>query len=399
MTAPRLRRRMLRAALVAGLGLCVPASAQAAEQFAALTSDNQIVLFRSDSPGNLQGAAPVSGLQMNEILLGLDLLPATGRLYALGSSNRIYAVNPVTGVATAVSNTPFSPPLNGQSFAFAIDPVSFEARVVSNSGQNLRVSVANGQVAGVDQPYAYVAGDPGQGATPALSALAYTQPQVGGGFASLYGVDTSRDVLVSSATNAATVRTLGTLNVDAGEPATLDVTSGGTAYAALRVAGAARPSLYTVDLSTGAAAPVSDDPARATIAYRTSSTATANTPVTAMTSIGPAADDETSPRVSIAVSSTQLASRLLRGGLQFTLACNEACSTTATLTVGREAQEPVNGAVLATAGNARVTIRLDAAARALLRRDNATAMRLRVVTTDAAGNRVATTRQIRGRAG
>lgn len=399
MTRHRSRRRALRAVLVAGLALGAPASAQAAEQFAGLTADNQIVLFRSDSPGNLQNAAPVSGLQANEMLLGLDFVSATGRIYALGSSNRIYVVNPVTGTATAVSNTPFSPPLNGQAFTFAIDPTSFEARVVSNTGQDLRISAANGQVAGVDQAYSYVAGDPGQGTTPVLSAFAYTQPAIGGGFASLYGIDTARDALVTAATNAASVRTIGPLNADAGEPAALDVTSGGTAYAALRADGGERPALYTVDLTTGAATAVDDDAGRATIAYRTSSIATANTPVVAMTSIGAAPDDESEPRVTLAVSSTQLASRLLAGGLQMVVACNEACSSTAALTVGRERQQPVTGAVLATAGSTQLRVRLNAAARALLRKNNATGMRLRVTTTDAAGNRVTATRSIRGRTG
>src|SRR4029079_6913681 len=125
-------------ALVATAAVVAPSAAQAAEQLAGLTADNQIFLFRSDSPGNLQNAVPVTGLISNEQLLGLDSLAATGRLYALGSTNRIYVVDPITGVATAVSNTPFSPPLNGTAFAFSVDPGTFQARSVSDTAQNLR---------------------------------------------------------------------------------------------------------------------------------------------------------------------------------------------------------------------------------------------------------------------
>lgn len=391
MTRPRA------AALAAVLALALPAGAQAAEQFAGITSDNQVVLFRSDSPGNLQGAAPIAGLQANETIVAIDQLPTTGRVYALGSSNRVYLLNVVTGTAAPISNTPFSPPLNGQSFTFAIDPTTFEARVVSNTGQDLRVSVANGQVTGVDAPFSYAAGDPGAGTTPTIAAFAYTLPGGVAGTASLYGVETARDVLVASATGAATVRTLGPLGVDVTEPASLDISASGAAYAVLRTAGTDRPALYTVDVSTGAATRATERPE---IAYRTSSTATQDTPVISATSLGAAPDDQAEPRVSISVSSSQLVSRLLEGGLQLTVACSEACSNTATLTVGRNnRQEPVEGAVLATAGNARLRIRLNREARQAFRENPTTGMRLRVVTTDAAGHSTTNTRQIRGRAG
>ncbi|HEY8583548.1 MAG TPA: DUF4394 domain-containing protein, partial [Capillimicrobium sp.] len=250
------RRRALCALVATAAGLGAPASAQAAEQFAALTSDGQLMLFRSDSPGKIQNAELVTGLQSAETLLGLDVLPSNGRLYALGSSNRIYVVNPVTGAATAVSNTAFSPPLNGVTFTFGIDPTTSEARVVSNSGQDLRISVLNGQVTGVDAPFTYTPTDAGFGTTPLLAGLAYTIPPAGSaGASSFYAVDSVRDVLTTSATAAATVRTIGPLGVEVVEPAGFDITVDGTAYAALRTTADGNPQLHTVDLSTGTAVP------------------------------------------------------------------------------------------------------------------------------------------------
>jgi hypothetical protein len=44
-----------------------------------------------------------------ENIVSIDYRPATGQLYALGSSSRIYFINEKSGVATAVGSTVFSP--------------------------------------------------------------------------------------------------------------------------------------------------------------------------------------------------------------------------------------------------------------------------------------------------
>ncbi len=388
--------------LAAGLTLSVPAAASAAEQFAGLTDDNHLVLFRSDSPGNLQGSAPITGIQSGEKLVGLGWLDTIGRLYALGSSNRVYIVNPVTGAATPLSSVPFAPPLNGTTFTFAIDPMTQLARTYSSTNQDLRISVANGQVAGVDAPYAYDPSDPGAGTTPVLAALAYAQPPAGGGSSTLYGIDTERDALVTAPTQAALVRTLGALNVDATGSAALAIvtttpsaatTTAPTtaAFAALSPGTGETPRLYTVDLATGAASPVSGDDARATIAYRTSSRATTDTPIIAMTALGSAADDDAKPRTVVAASSAPKAATLLRSGLPFTTSCDEACSVSGTLKIGKRSLKAVTGSVLATAGSVKLTAKLDAAAKKALRADATQGMSLKVTATDAAGNKTTIT--------
>ena len=96
-------RRLALAAVAAGL--CVPATASAAEQLVGLTADNQLLLFRSDSPSNLQGSVTVTGLATGETLLGIGYQDALGRIYALGSTNRLYVVSPITGAALPVSTT------------------------------------------------------------------------------------------------------------------------------------------------------------------------------------------------------------------------------------------------------------------------------------------------------
>ncbi|MEK2481574.1 DUF4394 domain-containing protein, partial [Lactobacillus acidophilus] len=75
-----------------------------------------------------------------------------GLLYAVGSSGRIYTINTSSGAATvkatltadATDTTlPFTA-LSGTEFGVDLNPVADRLRVVSNTGQNLRINVDNG---------------------------------------------------------------------------------------------------------------------------------------------------------------------------------------------------------------------------------------------------------------
>jgi hypothetical protein len=379
-------RRLALMAAVVGLG--APASASAAEQLAGLTADNQLLLFRSDSPSNLQGAVTVSGLATGETLLGIGYQEALGRIYALGSTNRLYVVNPITGAALPVSTLPFSPPLNGDAFAFAVDNSTNLARSYSSSGQTLTVSIFTGQGAGTGASYAYDPSDPGTGTTPVLSALAYSVPPAGSqGAAGLYAIDSARSALVTAPTSQALIRTIGDLGVQTAGPAGLVLTRAGTAMAALRTSADGNPQLYDLDIATGKATPISSDENRATIAYRSSSSASGDTPIISMVDLGAAPDDEARPRVVVATSTNPRATTLRSKGLPFTTSCNEACSVSAVLTIGKKKQTAVTGSVLATAGWVRLTAKLNSTAKSLLRKDPTQGFSLKVTVTDGAGNR------------
>src|SRR6186713_1397243 len=49
-----------------------------------------LLTWDSASPNNIQSGVFVTGLQANETVLGIDFRPATGQLYALGSTSRLY---------------------------------------------------------------------------------------------------------------------------------------------------------------------------------------------------------------------------------------------------------------------------------------------------------------------
>ena len=71
---------------------------------------NELIRFHSASPGTILGTATISGLQLGEQLVGIDVRPADGQLYGVGSTSRLYLLNAITGAATAIG-VPFATPL------------------------------------------------------------------------------------------------------------------------------------------------------------------------------------------------------------------------------------------------------------------------------------------------
>src|SRR5215203_3808170 len=67
-----------------------------------VTAANQLVRFDSAAPGTVATIGSIAGLQSSEAILGMDFRPATGQLFALGSSSRLYTINKVNGAATLV---------------------------------------------------------------------------------------------------------------------------------------------------------------------------------------------------------------------------------------------------------------------------------------------------------
>lgn len=384
------RRLALSLGAVAFAALAAPSASLAAEQLAGVTNDNRLVFFRSDSPGNLQYSVPINGLGAGERIVGLDVRPANDRIYGLGSSNRIYALNGTTGAATPVGD-PFTPALNGSSFGFDFNPAVDRIRVTSDTEQDLRINPDTGVTAATDTPLQYAAGDPGAGSNPTVGGSAYT-PTAFGGATTLYDIDTARDALVTqNPPNSGTLNTVGALGVDASEPVGFDIAPNGTAYAALRSGTSPAPSLYTINLTSGAAAPVRGNATLSAIPAR------GNDGVVGIAALGQVSDDRSAPGISVAFSSTQLRSRLINGGIQFTVSCDEACSVNASSAISGLSSGSTTGVVSERAGRAVLKIALDDAAKARLRRPGLARITLRVDVIDAAGNAVSTTRVSRER--
>ena len=62
-----------------------------------------MIAFGALRPDLITRKVTISGLGAGESVQGIDFGPVDGRLYALGSSSRIYTLDTLTGAATAVA--------------------------------------------------------------------------------------------------------------------------------------------------------------------------------------------------------------------------------------------------------------------------------------------------------
>ena len=364
------------AAAAAGALLAAPAGAQAADVIYGLTDNNRLVRFNSDTPNKVRETVPVQGLQAGETLVGIDVRPANDQLYAVGSSNRIYQVNPVTG-ASRPAFDPFTPPLVGTSFGVDFNPAADALRIVSDADQNLRIPFGGGNAGrgNEDGPLRYAPGDPNAGQNPAVAGAGYTNSFPGATETVLYDIDTARDTLVRQAPpNEGTLNTVGPLGVDADAQAGFDVSpQGNVAYAAIRVPGSTRHSLYRINLTTGSAGTVDERAIIGTDAQLRG--------IAVLT--GGVDDDRTAPESSLAFSSTILESNV--NPLKPSISCDEACTITVNARVeGRAAGSGT--ATLDEAGRVTVEIPLNATARRRIARAGTERISLDVSVVDAAGN-------------
>jgi Domain of unknown function (DUF4394)/Calx-beta domain len=229
--------------VVAGT-LAASPSAQAERMFAIGSSDNVLRSFDSASPATALSVVTISGLGAGEFAAGIDVRPATGELYAVTTADRLYVLNPVTGVATAVGSSAFAPSLTG-SVGMDINPVADRVRLVDETGVSMRVNPITGALAFQDPNL-----NPG---TPNVTAVAYSNNFSGATSTTLYDIDTGSDVLATqNPPNNGTLNPVGAgLGIDAGPASGFDIDSDGSAYAVLSVGGVS--NLYTINLTGGAA--------------------------------------------------------------------------------------------------------------------------------------------------
>jgi hypothetical protein len=227
----------------------------------ALTTSDRLVRF-SSADACSTSEVKITGLVGDESLLGIDVRPATGQLYGLGSTSRVYTINTSTGAATAIGTTAFTPALSGSAFGFDFNPTVDRIRVVSNTGQNLRLNPVTGAVASTDLALAFAANDANAGATPSVSAAAYTNPDNDPATGTvLYDIDRQLGILTTqNPPNDGTLNTVGSLGLEFNDLTGFDIAPSGVAYAVLKVTGNDQPKhtcgnsdLYTINLQTGAA--------------------------------------------------------------------------------------------------------------------------------------------------
>jgi hypothetical protein len=225
-----------------------------------LTDASHIVGFKPLTPSTLDTDVAITGLAAGEKLLGIDIRPKDGLMYAISSTGRLHTIDPVTGAATfkvalaadvADLTLPFTA-ISGTDFAVDFNPVADRLRVISSTGQSLRINVDTGATT-TDGSINRA------GAAPVVTAGAYTNSFAGTTATMLMVLDTDSDNLaLQNPPNEGTLTNIGALGVDLTGDAGMDIAGGanGLVLASLRTAGAGPTRLYRVDLVSGAAVPV-----------------------------------------------------------------------------------------------------------------------------------------------
>jgi hypothetical protein len=219
-------------------------------------------LVRFTTAGTALGEpVPVSGMEGDTRLVGIDFRVQDRTLYGVGEAGGLYSLTDGGG-ATKVGQ--LSQQLSGEVFGVDFNPAANALRIVSDTGQNLRQPFADPAArTAEDKALTNPAAPPATGSVPAegVGGAGYTNNDTDAATATaLFVLDTEADRLsIQSPANAGTLAPVGNLGVDAGVVAGFDVHSpvpGGPstdmlALATLQVDD--RYGLYEIDLLTGKA--------------------------------------------------------------------------------------------------------------------------------------------------
>ncbi len=222
--------------------------------------ENRLVTFRDQSPLEVNGSLDVRGLPADVRFVGVDVRPATGGLYGLGTNGVLYRVD-AQGLAIAVGATGLAVDGSGAvEYGVDFDPVTDRLRVVSGSvfvsdDLNARVNPDTAATV-VDTKLAYRSGDPQAGVDPTVIDVAYSNNAPGATSTTLYDVDSGVDVLsIQNPPNTGRLSTVARLtdppdSSPVSGPGGFDITPDGQAFL-VDGGGATSGALSRVNLATG----------------------------------------------------------------------------------------------------------------------------------------------------
>src|SRR5688572_25369840 len=160
----------------------------------AVTSEQRLLFFQA-STGAIQSEIQLSGMGADDGIVGMDFRPLNGVLYVLSRDGTLYALNPDRGALMVMTSLMADPAdtsepftgLEGEVFGVNFNPVADRLRIVSDSGQNLRVNVETGATF-TDAPL-----NPG---SPSVAAASYSNSFVNSCRTQLFVIDNSTNTLL-----------------------------------------------------------------------------------------------------------------------------------------------------------------------------------------------------------
>src|ERR1041385_1660639 len=209
--------------------------------------DGKTLVWVDPATRKVTGKADIKGAAN---IVGIDVRPADGMLYAVSQDGGIYTVDAKTGAATMKSK--LSETLKaGVTVTVDFNPVADRLRIITSEGVNLRVNVDDGK-ATVDGALKFKDGDAMAGKTPKVIAGAYTNsanPKPSA--TALYDIDATTGSLVSQAPpNDGILNTIGSLGIKLNGAVAFNIVNKGEDNAAWLATGG---MLYSVDLKSGKA--------------------------------------------------------------------------------------------------------------------------------------------------
>lgn len=227
-----------------------------AENLTALNSSNQIGVFDSSATIiNTTLFNTITGTAAGETFVGIDLRPSNNLVYGISSANRIYTINPNTGVSLFVANLSQSIiDATNKSYGFDINPIvdrtaNASLRLVSSTGDNYGINATTGAVTvatSIAAGFTGVAYRNSDASTPAVAPVS----------TELYYINSITDTLASAQTNFnnPVITTDGPLGVNILNATGFEITRSSNAYGAfLTNSNSLNSDFYTVDLDAGTA--------------------------------------------------------------------------------------------------------------------------------------------------
>ncbi|MGI9651696.1 DUF4394 domain-containing protein [Chryseobacterium sp. RLHN22] len=209
-----------------------------------LTENNQLVEFNANNSSSFSSTKTIMGIPSGEKLLSIDFRPATGELYAVSNASKFYIINLSTANARAVSTTSFTPAISGSVASIDFNPTVDRIRLVTNTGQNLRINPETGVIAATDISIT---------TTSSIMGIAYTNSISGATSTTLYDLDAmSGKLFKQDPPNNGTLVEVGSLGITFTGQAAFDINPDNK-IALMAATTGNQNSLYTVDLNNGKA--------------------------------------------------------------------------------------------------------------------------------------------------
>jgi hypothetical protein len=239
-----MNRCIAKAAIGASIGLIFPLQAAT---LVGLTSDNRLVWIDTDKKTT---TAPKAITGSDARIVGIDVRPSNGKLYAVSATGQVFTLAADSGAATPAGQIAEKVELDDRPVV-DFNLVPDRLRVIGASRISLRINVDTGQII-IDKPIAIDADEASAARKPAIAAGAYIDAVAGAKAAELFHVDAGLGALVAqNPPNDGILKTRGALGVTIQPIAAMDiVTDGKGGNTAYLLSGKA---IYSIDLESAQA--------------------------------------------------------------------------------------------------------------------------------------------------